>query len=192
MIRKGHHNGSSYWYCKTCNRYSSGRKKPSQEAIFNRYSQGTFTIKELSQEFNISASTVKRILRNYTVTKVAHTPGKVVVQMDTTYWGRNFGLVIFMDAATHLILHHFFIRGKERIEDYKQGLAYLEHLGWEVAGVVADGLSGLKKQPYTNSLSVLSISSSLTHSPTSNFETSYARCPRITANRLTINAEQPL
>lgn len=73
MIRKGHHNGSSYWYCKTCNRYSSGRKKPSQEAIFNRYSQGTFTIKELSQEFNISASTVKRILRNYTVTKVAHT-----------------------------------------------------------------------------------------------------------------------
>lgn len=144
MIRKGHHNGSSYWYCKTCNRYSSGRKKPSQEAIFNRYSQGTFTIKELSQEFNISASTVKRILRNYTVTRVAHTPGKVVVQMDTTYWGRNFGLVLFMDAATHHILHHFFIRGKERIEDYKQGLAYLEHLGWEVAGVVADGLSGLK------------------------------------------------
>ena len=64
--------------------------------------------------------------------------------MDTTYWGRNFGLVLFMDAATHHILHHFFIRGKERIEDYKQGLAYLEHLGWEVAGVVADGLSGLK------------------------------------------------
>ena len=97
-----------------------------------------------------------------------------------------------MDAATHHILHHFFIRGKEQIEDYKQGLAYLEQLGWEVAGVVADGLSGLKKQPYTNSLSVLSILSSSTHSPTSNFETSYARCPRITANRLTINAEQPL
>ena len=187
MIRKGHHNGSSYWYCKTCNRYSSGRKKPSQEAIFNRHSQGTFTIKELSQEFNISASTVKRMLRNYTVTKVAHSPGKVVVQMDTTYWGRNFGLIFFMDAATHHILHHFFIRGKERIEDYQQGLAYLEHLGWEVEGVVADGLSGLKnsfiQSPY--------ISSSSTHSPTSNFETSYARCPRITANRLTINAEQP-
>ena len=49
-----------------------------------------------------------------------------------------------MDAATHHILHHFFIRGKERIEDYKQGLAYLKCLGWEVTGVVADGLSGLK------------------------------------------------
>lgn len=128
------------------------------------------------------------MLRNYTVTKVAHSPGKVVVQMDTTYWGRNFGLIFFMDAATHHILHHFFIRGKERIEDYQQGLAYLEHLGWEVEGVVSDGLSGLKnsfiQSPY--------ISSSSTHSPTSNFETSYARCPRITANRLTINAEQPL
>ena len=55
MIRKGHHNGSPYWYCKTCNRYSGSRKKPSQEAIFNRYSQGTFTIKELSQDFTRSS-----------------------------------------------------------------------------------------------------------------------------------------
>ena len=79
----------------------------------------------------------------------------MVIQMDTTYWGRNFGLVLFMDAATHHILHHFFIRGKERIEDYKQGLAYLEQLGWEVAGVVADGLSGLKTDLYKLLISIV-------------------------------------
>lgn len=77
------------------------------------------------------------MLRNYSVTKVARAAGKVVIQMDTTYKGCNFGLVLFMDASTHHILHHFLIRGKERIEDFKQGLAYLEHLGWEVEGVVA-------------------------------------------------------
>ncbi len=49
MIRKGQRNGSTYWYCNDCKRYSSGCKMPSQEAIFNRYSQGTFTIKQLSE-----------------------------------------------------------------------------------------------------------------------------------------------
>lgn len=64
MIRKGQRNGSTYWYCNDCKRYSSGRKKPSQEAIFNRYSQGTFTIKQLSEEFGISPSSVKRKLKD--------------------------------------------------------------------------------------------------------------------------------
>lgn len=60
------------WYCNDCKRYSSGRKKPSQEAIFNRYSQGTFTIKQLSEEFGISPSSVKRKLKDYTPKKIEH------------------------------------------------------------------------------------------------------------------------
>lgn len=144
MIRKGQHNGSTYWYCNDCKRYSSGRKKPSQEAIFNRYSQGTFTIKQLSEEFGISPSSVKRKLKDYTPKKIEHSPRKVVVQMDTTYWGRNFGLVLFMDAESHQILHYFFIYGKERNQDYNQGLEHLKSLGFDIVGVVADGLKGLR------------------------------------------------
>ena len=144
MIRKGQRNGSTYWYCNDCKRYSSGRKKPSQEAIFNRYSQGTFTIKQLSEEFGISPSSVKRKLKDYPPKKIEHSPRKVVVQMDTTYWGRNFGLVLFMDAESHQILHHFFIYGKERNQDYNQGLEHLKSLGFDIVGVVADGLKGLR------------------------------------------------
>ena len=65
--------------------------------------------------------------------------------MDTTYWGRNFGVVLFMDAATHCILHFSFIYRKERIEDYLAGIAYLKGQGIQVNGVISDGLSGLKK-----------------------------------------------
>lgn len=64
--------------------------------------------------------------------------------MDTTYWGRNFGLVLFMDAESHQILHHFFIYGKERNQDYNQGLEHLKSLGFDIVGVVADGLKGLR------------------------------------------------
>lgn len=146
MIRKGQHNGSPYWYCKACKRYSSGRNKPSQEAIFSRYSQGRFTIKQLSEEFRISPSTIKRILRHYTVKPIPIQARKVILQMDTTYWGRSFGVVLFMDAATHCILHHFFIYGKERVDDYLQGLTKLKEEGFEIVGVVADGVTGLKNK----------------------------------------------
>jgi len=64
--------------------------------------------------------------------------------MDTTYWGRNFGLVLFMDAESHQILHHFFIYGKERNQDYNQGLEHLKSLGFDIVGVVADGFKGLR------------------------------------------------
>ena len=85
MIRKGQRNGSTYWYCNDCKRYSSGLTMPYQEAIFNRYSQGTFTIKQLSEEFGISPSSVKRKLKDCTPKTIEHSPRKVVVQMDTTY-----------------------------------------------------------------------------------------------------------
>lgn len=73
-----------------------------------------------------------------------HSARKVVVQMGTTYWGRNFGLVLFMDAQSHQVLHHFFIYGKERNQDYNQGLEHLKSLGFDIVGVVADGLKRLR------------------------------------------------
>ena len=33
-----------------------------------------------------------------------------------------------MDAQSHQILHHFFIYGKERNQDYNQGLEHLKSL----------------------------------------------------------------
>jgi len=46
--------------------------------------------------------------------------------MDATYWGRNFGVVIFVDASSHRVLHYRFLRGKERISDYQAGISYLQ------------------------------------------------------------------
>ena len=79
----------------TVNAIQAVVKSPLKKQFFNRYSQGTFTIKQLSEEFGISPSSVKRKLKDYTPKKIEHSPRKVVVQMDTTYWGRNFGLVLF-------------------------------------------------------------------------------------------------
>ena len=68
-------------------------------------------------------------------------PQTVAFQMDTTYWSRNFGVVLFMDVATHRFLHFSFIYRKERIEDYLSGIAYLKRQVSRVNGVISDRLS---------------------------------------------------
>ena len=65
--------------------------------------------------------------------------------MDATYWGRNFGVVIFMDATTHKVLHYRFLRGKERISDYQAGISCLQDQGFTIRAIVSDALSGIKE-----------------------------------------------
>lgn len=69
----------------------------------------------------------------------------IVLQMDATYWGRDFGVVIFMDASTHRVLHFRFLKSKERVSDYQAGIAELWAQGFEIRAIVSDALSGLKE-----------------------------------------------
>lgn len=70
---------------------------------------------------------------------------EVVVLMDTTYWGRNFGVVIIMNASDSHVLWFKFIDRKERLDDYREGLDYLRTSGLEIKAVVSDGFTGLKE-----------------------------------------------
>ena len=74
-------------------------------------------------------------------------PKSIVALMDTTYWGRKFGVVTIKDHLSGHVLWRKFIDRKERIEDYVEGVRWLEekrHV--TVVGVVSDGLRGLKER----------------------------------------------
>ena len=66
----------------------------------------------------------------------------VVVNMDTTYWGRHFGLLVIKDTFRNKILWYKFVR-HERIADYLEGLEWLRSRGFRVHGIVCDGIRGL-------------------------------------------------
>lgn len=70
---------------------------------------------------------------------------EAVVLMDTTYWGRNFGVVILMDASDSRVLWFKFIGRKERLDDYREGLEHLKKSGLSVKAVVSDGFTGLRE-----------------------------------------------
>jgi hypothetical protein len=62
--------------------------------------------------------------------------------MDATYWGRNFGVVVFKDALRKKILWRKFVR-YETLADYQEGVDWLEEQGFTILGIVCDGLRGM-------------------------------------------------
>lgn len=65
--------------------------------------------------------------------------------MDTVYWGRNFGVVVFKDWRTKRILWRKFVR-YETLSDYKEGVDWLESHDFKIEGIVCDGLRGMFHQ----------------------------------------------
>ena len=109
------------------------------------YSSGRSTVSDLAGRFNVSASTIKRRLEQMDGGQIVLRTHPVVVLMDTTYWGRNFGVVVLMDASDSHVLWFKFIYRKERLDDYREGLDYLKASGLEVKAVVSDGFTGIKE-----------------------------------------------
>lgn len=67
----------------------------------------------------------------------------VIVEMDATYWGRYFGIVAIKDAFRNKVLWYRFIRGRERVDDYVEGVDWLKSHRFRIWGIVCDGLKGL-------------------------------------------------
>jgi len=62
--------------------------------------------------------------------------------MDTTYWGRNFGVMLFKDAITKENLLKYYVK-HETNKLYHQGVLELESKGYSIKAIVCDGRRGL-------------------------------------------------
>jgi hypothetical protein len=80
----------------------------------------------------------------YQVNIPEFTPSETVIIMDTTYFRRNFGVMIFRDHYTGKNIYWQYIRN-ETIELYKHGIQLLKIRGWKIKGIVCDGRKGLFK-----------------------------------------------
>jgi len=62
--------------------------------------------------------------------------------MDTTYWGQNFGVMLFKDAITKQNLLKYYVK-HETNKLYRRGISELKRKGYCVAAIVCDGKKGL-------------------------------------------------
>ena len=76
------------------------------------------------------------------VPRIISSSKRVVILIDTTYWRRNFGVVVFKDCRTKRVLWRKFVR-YETLSDYKKGIDWLEKHGFNIEGIVCNGMRGL-------------------------------------------------
>ncbi len=66
----------------------------------------------------------------------------VVILIDTTYWGRNFGLMAIKDANRNKILWFKFVKN-EAVSDYAEGVHWLKINGFKLYGIVCGEMRGI-------------------------------------------------
>jgi len=111
--------------------------------LYNDYVFGKQTLKQLSQKYKISVSTVQRNLSLVRSTRMISSSKRVIILMDTTCWGRKFGVVVMKDSRTGKILWRKFIFRKETLSDYCEGVDWLLANNFKIEGIVCDGLRGM-------------------------------------------------
>lgn len=100
------------------------------------------TLKELSIAHCVSMSTVQRLLRSVSISWLNPVcRGHGVIKIDATYFGRNCGVLIALEAASGrpLYLKHI---AHERTSDYADAIAWIKG-GYVVDGIVIDGMQTL-------------------------------------------------
>lgn len=102
----------------------------------------------MSIKYQLSTKTIQRLIDKSSTSKPILTPGDTVVIMDTSYFRRNFGVMVFRDQYRKKNLYWKYVK-YETIAEYKSGIEYLQSLGWNILGIVCDGRRGIFKA-FTN------------------------------------------
>ena len=149
MVRNGLRGRTQRYKCNDCGRRFDGGIRRDKTQVITDYVEGKQTLAQLAVKYGVNEKTIRRDLEGMRhVHKIAKHKD-VTVQMDTTYWGRNFGLMVIRDALRGNVLWHKYVR-HETIAQYVEGVNWLRSNGFRIYGAVIDGMKGLPQalKPY--------------------------------------------
>lgn len=148
-VKNGHNQGRQLYRCKSCGRQFLEGERRNKSQIITDYIEGKQTLSQLSEKYDVSVRTISRDLECMRYASKISKNKSVVIQMDTTYWGRNFGLMAIKDALREKILWHKYVT-HETIADYMDVVRWLKDNGFRIYGIVIDGMRGLAQalRPY--------------------------------------------
>ncbi len=125
-----------------CGKQFLGGRRLSNAQIWDDYTQGKQTYEQLAKKNKCSIKTIQRRIDAFEVEKVTPKAREVVVLMDTTYWGRNFGVMLFKDALTKENLLKYYVKSETNAM-YVKGIEELQQKGFVILAIVCDGRKGL-------------------------------------------------
>lgn len=144
-IKNGVRKGVQLYKCRNCGYQFRACRVVSNDDIWDTYLQNKQTIGELSALYGLSESTIKRRLREIKREWIQPPlSGEGFVHLDTTYWGRGFGVLLALDSATGKPLYVAFVKN-ETVNDYIDAVASIEARGYTIRGLIIDGKQSLFK-----------------------------------------------
>lgn len=134
--------GVQLYKCASCGKQFLGGNRLDCNQLWKEYVEGKQTYIQLAQKYNCSIKTIQRKLDKINIENKSKEPRAIIVLMDTTYWGRNFGVMLFKDALTKENLLKYYIKSETNLL-YTKGIEELKLLGFQIAAIVCDGRKGL-------------------------------------------------
>jgi hypothetical protein len=143
IVRKnGLVKGVQLYKCYGCGRQFLGGFRLDNSVLWEEYSSGKQTYSQLATKYKCSIRTIQRRLDCHCVTPVPVSSRSVIVLMDTTYWGRGFGVMLFKDAISKVNLLKYYVK-HETNALYIRGIEELKSRGFSIVAIVCDGRKGL-------------------------------------------------
>lgn len=133
--------------CKDCRRQFLGGIRRDKSQVITDYVEGKQTLGQLALKYGVNERTIRRDLEGMRYVQKISKFKQVTIQMDTTYWGRRFGLMAIRDALRGKVLWRKYVT-HETIADYMEGIHWLEKNHFKIYGVVIDGMKGLARALY--------------------------------------------
>ena len=104
VTKDGFDRGVQRYKCGVCGKRFKGGSRHSAEEIWHAYFLGKQTYKQLSIYYNYSIKTIQRKIDSIDISSKTILPSVANVLMDTTYFGKQFGAMVFKDNFTGQIL----------------------------------------------------------------------------------------
>ena len=130
--------------CYACGRQFLDTNRVDLEELWLLYSTSKQTYVQLAERFDCSPKTIQRWLDRVFIIKRKAFSGVAVVIMDTTYFGRTFGVMVFKNSLYGIVLYKQYVR-YETNALYLAGISEITRRGIAIEGIVCDGRQGLFK-----------------------------------------------
>ncbi|MBQ6911505.1 MAG: hypothetical protein IJQ35_04985, partial [Bacteroidales bacterium] len=147
MVHNGLRGRTQRYKCKDCGRRFDGGIRRDKNQVITDYVEGKQTLGQLALKYGVNEKTIRRDLKGMRHVQKISKDKQVSIQMDTTYWGRRFGLMVIRDTTRGKVLWRKYVT-HETIADYVEGVNWLKSNGFRIYGAVIDGMKGLAKALY--------------------------------------------
>ena len=124
--------------CYSCGKQFVGGLRVLKEQLLLEYTQGKQTYKQLAEKYSCSTKTIQRKIDATATTKSTSFPSVANVLMDTTYFGRAFGVMVFKDSLIGQVLFKQYVK-QETNQLYLKGIEEIARRGIKIQAIICDG-----------------------------------------------------